>query len=303
MQKTKQIGYMLGFLAIFLWSWNVIISRFLADSVPPMQISFGRWFFAALAIVPFTAKDLWKDRAYLLKSWKVMLVLGITLAFQNNFVYMAGHTATAIDMSLIATTGPLFIVFFSWVWFKTSLSLRQILGFLVTFLGVLIVITHGSLLHITGFHFVIGDFWMLMDALFFGIYSVAQKGKPQTVSQTTLLSATVVLSLIILLPFFLLTLQEAPLSHLRTVDWSLFIYLGLLNSILGYLWWNMSIERIGNFQTSLMYYTIPLFSTVEAYFLLHEQIFESQIIGGLLVLGGILIANLHKKQPPHIERP
>ncbi len=303
MDKIKTSGYFFGFAAVFLWSWNVIISRYLADLVPAFQISFGRWVFALLALLPFTAKSLWQYRYHFLRSWKLMLVMGFTLAFQNYFVYRAGHTSMAIDMSLIATTGPLFMVLMSALLFKIFLSKRQLIGLILAFLGVLVVITHGSLLNLKGFHFVSGDFWMLMDALFFGFYSVIQTKKDPVIPHLTLLCGTIVLSLIILFPFFLYTLPAAPLSELNGRSWGLIIYLGVFNSIFGYLWWNIALEKLGNVQTGLMYYTIPLFSTTEAFFLLHEKIYESQIWGGLLVLTGIILASFHTKKAGIVGRP
>ncbi len=302
MLNNKVYGYLLGFLAIFLWSFNVIISKYLADALSPIQISFARWVVASLFVLPLTYKAIWRDRSALLHHWKLILILSFTLAFMNNFVYQAGHTTTAIDMSLIATTGPIFLVIISKFLFNIPISKRQIIGFAAALLGVLIVISHGSLLSLSGFHFVIGDLWMILNALTFGIYGALQRNRPKEVAPFTLLSVTAVIGTLMLVPFFIGATIEQPIEHLSWDEIGIFVYLGIFNSVLAYLWWNLALDKLGNLRTSLMYYTIPIFSTIEAFFLLNEQIYESQIWGGLLVLGGIFYASYKNRKDPHIER-
>lgn len=302
MSGNRGYGYLLGFAAIFMWSFNVIISKYMADTLSPIQISFGRWIVASLCVLPFTYKAIWQVRKALLHHWKLVLLLSFGIAFMNNFVYQAGHTTTAIDMSLIATTGPIFLVIISKILFDIPVSKKQVIGFIVALSGVLIVISHGSLTHLSGFHFVIGDFWMILNALTFGTYGALQHDRPKEISPFTLLSATTLIGTILLVPFFIGATIEQPITHFSWEEVGIFIYLGIFNSVLAYLWWNLALDKLGNLKTSLMYYTIPIFSTIEAYFLLNEQIYESQIWGGLLVLGGIFYASYRNRKDPDIER-
>ncbi len=295
-------GYLLGFMAIFMWSFNVIIARYMADSLSPIQISFGRWIVATLFVLPFTYKAIWRAKKALLTHWKLVLILSVCIAFMNNFIYLAGHTTTAIDMSLIATTGPIFLVIISKLLFNIPVSKKQIIGFIAAVIGVLIVISNGSLTKLSGFYFVIGDFWMIMSALTFGTYGALQQYRPKEIPPFTLLSTTIVIGTLILVPFFITSTIQQPIPRFGLEETGIFIYLGVFNSVLAYLWWNLALDKLGSLKTSLMYYTIPIFSTTEAYFLLKEQIHESQIWGGLLVLGGIFYASYHTRKDPDIER-
>lgn len=64
-------------------------------------------------------------------------------------------------------------------------------------------------------------------------------------------------------------------------------------SLFGYMFWNRSVEHIGAARAGIVYYSIPLFSSIEAVFLLGETIQVSQMIGGTLIIGGILLSSLN----------
>ena len=71
--------------------------------------------------------------------------------------------------------------------------------------------------------------------------------------------------------------------------------MGIFNSVLSYLFWNISLDTIGSLKASVIYYLMPIFSSIEAYFLLNEEIYKAQIYGGILVLIGIYLTNEKKK--------
>lgn len=109
-----------------------------------------------------------------------------------------------------------------------------------------------------------------------------------------MLGATAVAGVIIIVPFLFGTVSLAKLESLQLSDFAVFIYLGIFNSVLSYLSWNTALARIGNIKTSIIYYLLPLFSGIEAYLILHEKLYWSQLIGGILVIGGIALVSLNK---------
>ncbi|MBL0133538.1 MAG: EamA family transporter [Chitinophagaceae bacterium] len=62
-----------------------------------------------------------------------------------------------------------------------------------------------------------------------------------------------------------------------------------------FLCWNIAISRLGAARTALFGNLIPIFSSFEAVILLGEKITSIHIISGLLVIGGLLLANLSSK--------
>ena len=72
--------------------------------------------------------------------------------------------------------------------------------------------------------------------------------------------------------------------------------LGIFNSALAYLSWDIAIKRIGAVQTGMMYYTMPIFAIFFAYILLGEKIYAAQIIGALIVFCGVLLVMFGKSK-------
>lgn len=299
--------YTLATLGVLFWSFNVIVSRYLLGVLLPWQIAFFRWFIAALILLPFTYKEIWKYRHILLKHWKwVLLASAIGIAFCNTFVYIAGYTVTAVEMSLISVTGPVFLIVFSRLAGYITVSWKQKLGLALSTIGVFIIILHGRLINLEKLHLQVGDFWMLLMAMSFGFYSFLMTKKPPKISQTSLLSVTVIIGTIITIPLFIHDTIVNPFTpqNVNTTTVLIMIYMGLVNSVLAYLAWNTALDHLGSIKTGVVYYLMPVFSTIEAYFLLNEQIYSAQLWGGLLILVGIYMTNQQKtKRRLFIERP
>ncbi len=297
------MGYFLAVLSVFLWSFNVIVSRYFSNVFSPVQISFLRWALVVIILFPFIIKDVWKNSEKLYKNWKIILALSVIgIVIMNNLTYVAGKTISAVDMSLFAVLGPIFLLILSHCFLKTVITKKQILGISISFIGVITIILQGKFLSIGNFKFAQGDFYMLLFALSFGVYSILMIKKPKNISGITLLFVMALIGTLIKLPLFLYGICEHPIIwNLNIKNILIFLYLALFNSIIAFLGWNYALVKIGGIKASMIYYLMPVFSSVSAYFILGEKIHPSQIYGGILVLLGIILSN--KKEKAEIERP
>jgi drug/metabolite transporter (DMT)-like permease len=108
--KDISLGIILALVATIIWSGNFVISRSVIHLIGPISLAFFRWSFASLILLPFTWK-VFKEDWQVIKSrpayffWTALT--GISLF--NTFVYIAGHSTSAINMALIGTTSsPIF---------------------------------------------------------------------------------------------------------------------------------------------------------------------------------------------------
>lgn len=290
-------GYVLALVSVFFWSFNVLIAHYLADQLTPFQIAFGRWFVAALILLPMTAKSVWNDRLTLWKYRKLVFLSSlIAVVLQNTIIYQAGRTASVIDMALLGTMSPIFMVLFSKIFLHTSVLMKQIAGFAVALAGVLIIISKGRLGDILHIPLVSGDLWMLFMTVIFGAYGVLQS-KNTGVPALTLLGAMVFIGVLILTPVFLITLWTDPIRHLTSEAAVIIVYMGVCPSVISYLCWDIALEKIGALKTGLLYYLMPVFSSVEAYFIFGEKMTGAQLFGGVLVIAGVfIVASRHAKR-------
>jgi drug/metabolite transporter (DMT)-like permease len=72
------------------------------------------------------------------------------------------------------------------------------------------------------------------------------------------------------------------------------LYLGLGTSVISFLCWNAAISRLGAARTALFGNLIPIFASLEAVFFLGEKISVLHLISGVVVITGLIIANLRK---------
>lgn len=299
MHKNSLSGYLFALTAIFFWSINLIIANSFATSLHPLEITFGRWFIASIILVTIAWRDLKDNFALILKSWKLVLALAITgMVFDNTLIYYAGRTASAIDLGLLDVTGPIFLVLLSWIFLRTPISGKQWFGLAVAFCGVLVIIVNGDFSQLKNFKFVPGDFLMLFNTFSFAVYSLLQHRRPPQISQTAMLASCAVVGVIINYPLMRLTTPVTQLSMFNMEDVVVVAYLGIFNSVISYLSWNSALASIGNVKTSIIYYLLPLFSGIEAYLILGEKLYLSDLIGGALVIGGIALVSLTNKAQP-----
>ena len=302
-------GYFYALTATFFWSFNIIIASYFAETLKPWEIAFGRWVVAAVILGIAARKGLRESFSLLLKNWPLVLWLALTgIVLDNTLIYYAGQTASAVDMGLLDVTGPIFLVILSRIFFKTPISGKQIAGLAIAVFGVIVIILNGDLTQIAQFNFVSGDFWMLVNTFCFAVYSLLQSKRPAQISQTVMLAATAIVGVAIIAPVLAVTVSETQLLSLNMKEIEVMIYLGLFNSILSYLAWNTALNKIGNVKTGIIYYLLPIFSGIEAYYMLGEQINTAEVYGGILVIGGIALGSMQKhqkktfaKKQPHIE--
>ena len=290
------VGYILAVAAVFLWSMNYIYAKLLLNFTP-MQISFIRWFLAMIFFLPFTLKSLWVYRRLLWQNLEYIIIMGLSgLALVNICVYYAGHTANAVDMSLIATLGPLLIIVLNSLLQRKIPPFRVVAGIILAFAGVLAVILHGDFENLRNFDFVAGDIWMLGTAFMFAVYSLCQRRLPPKLPALTSLSAAIIVAVLFCTPDFLLQQDIDPMPMPDKKETLILLVIGFLNSGLAYLWWNVAIKRIGLVHTGIIYYLLPVFGCIMAHYVLDETLYSSQIYGAMLVVAGIILAAIPLKK-------
>ena len=281
--------------ATVIWSGNFIIARGVHDAIPPVTLSFLRWLTAFAFIAPFSFNSFRNDYAIIKQNYKYVLLtsfLGITVF--NTLIYIAGHSTEAINLSLIAITTPVFIIIFSRIFFKEKIHFLNICGIILTLSGVIMLICRGSLDTLLNISFSAGDFWMLSAAVTFSLYSLLIRKKPEGIGTMSFLFATFGAGLIMLIPFVLYEYADNNTAVFSMKVIVSVLYAGIFASIGGFLLWNKAIAHIGASKSGIIYYSLPLFSTLWAILILGEKVQFVHFVSMILIVSGIFIAT--KKQ-------
>ncbi|MEO8974908.1 MAG: DMT family transporter [Casimicrobiaceae bacterium] len=165
--------YLLLTLTPLFWAGNWIVGRGLADDVPPIALSFFHWLFAIVMLAPFAWPRVRRDWARIRASWRILLLMGIVgVGMHNTLAYLGLHSTTATNGVILNSFIPVMIVTFSWVFLGERLTRAQTGGVLVSFAGVMAILSHGSLQALAQFRLNIGDLWMMLAMARWSIYSI-----------------------------------------------------------------------------------------------------------------------------------
>jgi drug/metabolite transporter (DMT)-like permease len=175
--------------------------------------------------------------------------------------------------------------------------LLRIIGLLLCVIGIVIIIAKGSWARLKAFHFEIGDLLSMVGGLSFAIYNNLAKHKPKGISSINFLFVGFCIGTTLLFPTMLIehVIVQKPLPITLSVVGTI-AYLSIGCSFVAYLFWNQSIHLIGPSRTVIFGNLIPIFSTIEAVILLGEPFTNIHLISGLIVLVGLMIANIPVKK-------
>ncbi|MDR2801279.1 MAG: DMT family transporter [Desulfovibrio sp.] len=282
-------GILMALAATLIWSINFIIGRGIAETIPPIHLSFLRWFTAFIALLPFTLVPVLRQRRHFLRHWRYYLATGfVGVSLVNTFIYIAAHSVAALNMSLIAASSPLFVLILSRLFYRELLFPRRVGGICAVLAGVCLLITRGDLSALVRLEFHSGDLIMLAGSFCFALYTLLARRQPPGVGQFTALTVIFGLGILFLIPLMLR--EESPPIPLTAPIFGVLLYLGLGTSVLAFWLWGKAIACIGPARTATIYYSLPLFCGLEAVLFLGEAVAWTHFASGILILGGLLVA-------------
>lgn len=281
--------YLKLLLVAFVWGGTFIATRTAAQYLDPFAGAFLRFLFASiglLALVWGGKKPLPRPDARLLRYFLVLALSGI-IAY-NFFFFSALKILPASRASLLVALNPVMVLFSTSLVFGEKLRWSQVLGGLLSLFGAVIVIARGEL-GLLFEHFGWGEALALGCPATWTVYTLVSRRVPA--GQTPLITTTFVclIGTLGLLPLALW--QGLPLATLPAQVWVALLYLGLLGTVLGFVWYAEGIQKIGTSRTAIFNNLVPVFGVLLSVLLLHESVHWSVAAGGVLVVAGVAIIN------------
>ena len=287
MNKPHQVAYLLLTLMAFFLACNHIIGRFVHTEIPPIGLSFWRWMFAALVLLPFVIRRKRALQHIFQQNISNLLLLGILIVGATTLILIALNSSSAINISIINTIQPILTIIFSRLFLKHKLVTIQFAGIILSCIGVLVMISNGQLGIIITLQFNQGDLIALLAMCGFAAYAINIYRIPEELNILESLFGIIVSGCLVLLPFYLLEsyfYKPVPIS--LTSLWAIPL-LALLVSVFSMLIWNFGNRIIGPARATVFIYLIPVFGIILATTLLGEQLFLSHIIGAVCIFIGV----------------
>ncbi len=162
-KPVTALAYLLLPVAPLCWAGNIVLARGIYEIMPPVAFAFWRWAIAFLLLLPFTWHQARRDFPTAVRHWKIIGLLAFFgVSCFNTLLYTAMRTTTAINGALIQTAMPAVIILITLLFFKETVSLKQLFGVLLCVIGAATVVLQGKWHLFTQMTFVQGDLLMII---------------------------------------------------------------------------------------------------------------------------------------------
>ena len=280
-------------LATLFWAGNFIVGKAaFVEDIPPMSLVFFRWSLVWLILLPFTYKEIIKHKEVILKNLPLLFFLALTsVGLFNSFTYLALVHTQVINASLFNTAIPAMIILLCFIFKIEKTNRFQIMGLILSVLGILSIITKLDFNILLSLNFNKGDIIMIGGVITWGLYSSFLKKKKFTLPLLTLVHILCTFGLLFILPQFLFEISQGKIIKFDINLSYILIYLALFPSIGSYYCWAGAVSIIGANRAGIFLSLIPLFSTILAMIFFNEKFYFFHFIGSVLIVLGLILSN------------
>jgi drug/metabolite transporter (DMT)-like permease len=224
-----------------------------------------------------------------------MLWLGLTGgALFSALQYVGLQYTTALNVSVLNSLTPVFIILAGTLMFRDRIAIIQVLGIATSLIGVLVIVARGSFATLAQLAFNWGDLIIVFNMAVFGIYSAYLRLRPQ-IHWLSFMFMLAAISAIRTLPFFLWKSLSGFVFQPTLLTAFAVIYVSIFPSLLAFAAWNRGVELIGANRAGPFLHIIPIYSALLASTLLGESLAIYHVVGFFIILTGVWLAT--HKQP------
>jgi drug/metabolite transporter (DMT)-like permease len=297
MLSKKFQPYLFLVLCVLFWSGNFILGRFVADDIEPVQLAMYRWIGVLILLTPYLIKRR-KAVFTTLKShfWILLLLSFLGITSFNTLLYVGLQYTTATNALLINSATPMSIVLLSVIILKSKIKPLQIIGVILSTIGVMHLALHGEWQRLLTLSFSKGDIWVIVASTVWAFYTVLLPFRPPNFKE--FFPASVLLGTIILFGIFwkmdytLFDFFDLSLAAKLTIFYTI-----VFPSLLSYHFWHYGIAHVGPEESGQFVHLMPVFGSILAFIFLNERFHLYHFIGALFVGSGIYLSLfLNKKR-------
>jgi drug/metabolite transporter (DMT)-like permease len=302
-QSRQRLALLLIFVAPAFWTVNYLVARWAPGYVAPHVLALGRWTMALVLMGvwlyrPMRANALEFKAAIRRERWQLLVLGALGMWVCGAFVYQGGRNTQAINIALIYAISPVLIALISTKLMHEQQSRLQQFGFLLGIAGALVVVGKGSLQSFLSMQMNMGDWWIIVAATCWAVYSVLLKYWVSDLPPAVRLAAITAGGVIVLIPF---TIIE---SQLWTIDtWISWRGLGLMAlaavfpGFLAYQSHSFIMKELGAAQSAVLLYLSPVYAAIAAWLALGEPLRWYHLLGAGLVLPGVYLSSRTATKP------
>jgi len=283
-------AYLLLVLTTLFWGGNAIAGKLAVGHVSPMLLTALRWGIAMVILWLIGRKQLRTDWQLVRGNLPLLMALGfLGFAVFNIALYSALLYTTAINVSIEQAAMPMLIFAANFLLFRLRVTWLQIVGFVLSIVGVMLTASHGDPRELLALNVNFGDLLMVIGVIVYSAYTVALRLKPAIHWQSLMIVLTGV-AFIGTLPFVAAEFYSGAGIVPDVQGWGVVAYTIFFPSILAQIFYIKGVEMIGANRAGLFINLVPIFGTLLSVMILRETFHLYHGIAMVLVLGGIWLA-------------
>jgi drug/metabolite transporter (DMT)-like permease len=285
-------AYLLLCFAMACWGANSVAGRLAVGQVSPMFITCFRWAAVSALLAPLTASQLKAAAPELRLHWlKLLFMATCGLAAFNALFYVAAHHTTAVNMSILQGSIPVYVVIGAVFLHRARVGLIQVAGLAATLIGVAVVATGGHPATLADLSLNIGDVMILIACFFYAGYTLALRNRPR-IPSLPLFAVLAFLAFLTSLPLLAWEIASGTVQWPTPEGWALLAFIAIFPSFLSQVAYMRGVELIGPGRASLFTNFVPVFGALFGVIILDEAFGLYHLVALFLVVAGILVAEI-----------
>jgi drug/metabolite transporter (DMT)-like permease len=277
-----------------IWGGTFVAGKIVVATLTPLMGSFARYVVACVALL--VAAFVLEGGLPRLSSrqWAATFVLGLFGVFCYNLFFMGALAKLpASRAALIIALNPAITIAISALVLKERLSARRWAGVVIALLGVAIVVSKGDIGNFSGGGggVGLGELYMFAAVTSWALYTILGRKvlgglSPLAATNYAALWGTLLLGIVAAPAFGTL--------HPAQFDWRMnlsLLYLGVLGTAVAFVWYYMSVKKVGASTTSIFNNLVPVFGVAISVLLLGETLLPSMLVGGAVTIVGVLMVS------------
>jgi drug/metabolite transporter (DMT)-like permease len=289
--KTPPGAWVLLFATPAMFASNILVARLAAGWLPPLALTFWRWFFTALLACALAAAAMRAAAPALKREWRASLLLGaIGMTLCGAAAYVAGQHTSAVNIGLIYAGSPVVMVLLARFFLNEPLGRERIAGILLCLAGIGAIVARGDLATLRSLAFNPGDLWAIAGSLGWAVYSFLLRRLKTELDVTVRFAWLCVAGAVAAAPFAAgewLAGSRFEFSAASTGILALTVFIASYGS---YVCYARLQQMTGVVFTGLVVYIMPLFAALYGWLFVGESLARYHLAGMLLVLCGVWLA-------------
>jgi drug/metabolite transporter (DMT)-like permease len=279
---------LLTFMAL-IWGVNYSVVKQTLSQMQPLAFNALRFSLASISL--FLVLRLFEGgRLMRVGSLKQVFSLGVIGYCLHQILFIAGIAQIAAGLSaLIMATSPIFVIVLNLFTRVEKSSPRILLGIILSLGGVLMLVIGAQPDSASTETLIVGGGLTLLSAICWASYTVLSKPHLASCSPLRLTTATMIFGTIILDIAAIPSLLTQQWDIITPLGWAGLAYSFVFTGVLGYVIWNIGVQRTGPARTAIYQNLTPVFAAVVSYILLGEVLSKQQFLGAGMILAGIYV--------------